>query len=320
MSQKKQSRAKAKSGSGGNLKRNALWLRRRERQRPMAVVLIACVCVVAIVAGYLLQGSALTGGAATSGEIAQSPIRLSELMSENGGTLLSDTGDAPDWIEIENSGNLPINLSKYSLLVESNINKIFVFPDVTIAPGEYLVIYAEGSDAAASGNALSAPFRLAASGGDRVLLLNAQGAIIDSVTTPELGMDAVYCRDDEGAWQISGTATPGYRNNVTDEAGGEKAVVRVQGGAVEISEVMSSNTIYCPDENGEIHDYVELHNTSDSDVNLEGWYLSDSSDKLKKWSFPAVRIPAGGHLVVHCSGYDRTEDPGHLHTLSLIHI
>ena len=314
MSQKKQSRAKAKSGSGGNLKRNALWLRRRERQRPMAVVLIACVCVVAIVAGYLLQGSALTGGAAASGEIAQSPIRLSELMSENGGTLLSDTGDAPDWIEIENSGNLPINLSKYSLLVESNINKIFVFPDVTIAPGEYLVIYAEGSDAAASGNALSAPFRLAASGGDRVLLLNAQGAIIDSVTTPELGMDAVYCRDDEGAWQISGTATPGYRNNVTDEAGGEKAVVRVQGGAVEISEVMSSNTIYCPDENGEIHDYVELHNASDSDVNLEGWYLSDSSDKLKKWSFPAVRIPAGGHLVVYCSGYDRTEDPGHLHT------
>ena len=110
MSQKKQSRAK--SGSGGNLKRNVLWLRRRERQRPMALVLIACVCVVAIVAGYLLQGSALTGGAAASGEVAQSAIRLSEVMSENGGTLLSNTGDAPDWIEIENTGNLPKKLLK----------------------------------------------------------------------------------------------------------------------------------------------------------------------------------------------------------------
>ena len=313
MSQKKQGRANGKPGGSGVSRRNALWLRKREGERPLVVALVACVCVVAIVAGYLLQGSALLDGRAASSAAAQSAIQLSEIMSENGSTLFSNSGDAPDWIEIVNSGSASVNLSKYSLLVESNINKVFVFPDVSIAPGEYLVIYAEGSDAATSGEALSAPFRLAASGGDSVVLLNAQGAAIDSVTTPELGVDEVFCRDADGVWQISGAATPGRKNEIADEGSGA-AKVRVQGGAVEISEVMSSNTIYCPDENGEIHDYVELHNISDSDVNLEGWYLSDSSDKLKKWSFPAVKIPAGGYLVVYCSGYDRTEDPRHLHT------
>lgn len=313
MSQKKQGRANGKPGGSGVSRRNALWLRKREGERPLVVALVACVCVVAIVAGYLLQGSALLDGRAASSAAAQSAIQLSEIMSENGSTLFSNSGDAPDWIEIVNSGSASVNLSKYSLLVESNINKVFVFPDVSIAPGEYLVIYAEGSDAATSGEALSAPFRLAASGGDSVVLLNAQGAAIDSVTTPELGVDEVFCRDADGVWQISGAATPGRKNEIADEGSGA-AKVRVQGGAVEISEVMSSNTIYCPDENGETHDYVELHNSSDSDVNLEGWYLSDSSDKLKKWSFPAVKIPAGGYLVVYCSGYDRRNSASNLHT------
>ena len=136
MSQKKQGRANGKSKGGGVSKRNALWLRKREGERPLVVALIACVCVIAIVAGYLLQGSALLDGSAASGEAAQSAIRLSEIMSENGSTLFNDTGDAPDWIEIENSGSTSVNLSKYSLLVESNINKVFVFPDVSIAPGE----------------------------------------------------------------------------------------------------------------------------------------------------------------------------------------
>ena len=96
MSQKKQSRAKGKSGGSGVTKRNAHWLRSQERERPLAVALMACVCVIAIVAGYLLQGSALLEGRAASGEAAQSAIQLSEIMSENGSTLFSNSGDAPD--------------------------------------------------------------------------------------------------------------------------------------------------------------------------------------------------------------------------------
>lgn len=311
MSQKKQSRPSGKSGGGKSSKNSALWLRKREGERPLVIALAACLCVIGILAGCLLQNSLPQAHAALS---ETSAIRLSEIMSENASTLISSSGDAPDWIEIENTGSSSVNLGKYSLLVESSPNKIFVFPNRSIAPGEYLVVYAEGSDAAKSDYELSAPFRLAASGGDTVVLLNAQGAAIDSVTTPELGVDASYCRDGEGSWQISGTATPGRKNEVTEGGSGAKAAVPVQPGALELSEAMSSNSLYFPDENGEYHDYVEIHNRSDSDVNLEGWYLSDSSDKLKRWAFPAVKIPAGGCIAVHCSGYDRTEDPAHLHT------
>lgn len=314
MSQKKQSRASGKSGGGSGSKKNALWYGKREGERPLVIALMACICIIAILVGCLLQNSALLTQGAISESAVGSAIRLSELMSENASTLISDTGEAPDWIEIENTGSTSVNLAKYSLLVESSINKIFVFPDRTIAPGEYLVIYAEGADAARSNYELSAPFRLAASGGERVVLLNAQGAAIDSVTTPELGVDASYCRDESGTWQISGTATPGRRNEYSEEMSGRRAAVKVVAGALELSEAMSSNSLYFPDENGEYHDYVEIHNASDADVNLEGWYLSDSSDKLKRWAFPSVKIPAGGYLAVHCSGYDRTDDPNHLHT------
>ncbi len=311
MSQKKQSRPSGKSGSGKSSKNSALWLRKREGERPLVIALAACLCVIGILAGCLLQNSMPQARAALSDTSA---IRLSEIMSENASTLISSSGDAPDWIEIENTGSGSVNLGKYALLVESSPNKIFVFPDRSIGPGEYLVVYAEGSDAAKSDYELSAPFRLAASGGDAVVLLNAQGAAIDSVITPELGADASYCRDGEGIWQISGTATPGRKNEISEEGSGAKAAVPVQPGALELSEAMSSNSLYFPDESGEYHDYVEIHNRSDSDVNLEGWYLSDSSDKLKRWAFPAVKLPAGGYLAVHCSGYDRMTNPAHLHT------
>ena len=141
MSQKKQKRA-GKSGKNNGAKKNALWYRKREGERPLVVALVACLCVLGILAGYFLQNSSLQTMGRTQASAQTGTIRLSEVMSENASTILSSTGDAPDWIEIENTGSSSVNLSKYSLALESNINRIFVFPDCTIAPGEYLVIYA----------------------------------------------------------------------------------------------------------------------------------------------------------------------------------
>ena len=58
---------------------------------------------------------------------------------------------------------------------------------------------------------------------------------------------------------------------------------------------------------------MEIHNRSGAPVNLEGWYLSDKSEKLMRWAFPAITLPADGYLAVHCSGEDRRSDPSHLH-------
>ena len=48
---------------------------------------------------------------------------------------------------------------------------------------------------------------------------------------------------------------------------------------VVISEIMTSNGTY---ENGHAYDWIELHNTGKSTVDISGWYLSDSKkDKMK---------------------------------------
>ena len=66
-----------------------------------------------------------------------------------------------------------------------------------------------------------------------------------------------------------------------------------------INELMASNTKSLADPQGQYEDWLELHNLSDTTVNLTGMYLTDKIDNLKKWAFPAnTTIPAHGYLLV----------------------
>ncbi len=45
-------------------------------------------------------------------------------------------------------------------------------------------------------------------------------------------------------------------------------------------------------------DWIELYNATDTAIDVGGWYLSDTSDDLKKYQIPAdTTIPAGGYVV-----------------------
>ncbi|MCH8922437.1 MAG: lamin tail domain-containing protein, partial [Planctomycetes bacterium] len=68
------------------------------------------------------------------------------------------------------------------------------------------------------------------------------------------------------------------------------------------------------DEDGDFSDWIEIHNPTAQDVNLEGWHLSDDADDLDQWTFPAKIIMAGDHLVVFASDKDRTDPAAPLHT------
>lgn len=74
---------------------------------------------------------------------------------------------------------------------------------------------------------------------------------------------------------------------------------------VRISEVMTSSNTAFADEDGEYSDWVELVNAGTSAAPLEGWGLSDDPAAPLKWTFPAVQIVPGEHLVVWASGKDR---------------
>lgn len=86
------------------------------------------------------------------------------------------------------------------------------------------------------------------------------------------------------------------------------------GQAVVISEAMSSNGGIIADEDGDFSDWFELHNTTDTAVNLNGWYLTDREDDLTQWSLPDVMIDAKGFLLVFASKKDRTIAGRELHS------
>ncbi|ASB49406.1 CotH kinase family protein [Alkalitalea saponilacus] len=98
---------------------------------------LSYICIMAIF--FLLQIPA-------KGQNSQFTIVLNELMSSNSNTIADEDGDFEDWIEIYNYGDDPINLNGWGLSDDENNLFRWVFPDVTIAPGEYRIIWASGKD------------------------------------------------------------------------------------------------------------------------------------------------------------------------------
>ena len=83
---------------------------------------------------------------------------------------------------------------------------------------------------------------------------------------------------------------------------------------VRITEFMASNHKTLPDKDGDFSDWIELYNAGTTDVNLEGWYLTDSTNFLAEWRFPATVIPSGGFLIVFASGKNLAVAGAELHT------
>ncbi len=69
-------------------------------------------------------------------------------------------------------------------------------------------------------------------------------------------------------------------------------------GDIVINEIMSSNTNSIADENGEYDDWIELYNTTNQDINLFGYSITDDNSNLDKWSFSDTIIKANDYLII----------------------
>ncbi len=270
--------------------------------------LIALIGAAALAVTWLAQSSPLfTGSKAASG----SGLRVSEVMTANASTLVGDAGIV-DWVELENTSDQPINLDGYALMRQMKPSQAFTFTGGTLQPGEFVLVYTDGSGKPQQADGWHAPFRLPASG-DELALIDKAGNGVDLVQLPALARDQVYCRDAAGEWAVSDYPTPGQVNRAERLDSAAEKEIRVQEGALEITEVMTNNATFFADEDGQYPDYIEIHNRTNAPVNLEGWCLSDKSEKLMRWAFPGITLPADGYLAVHCSGEDRSADASHLH-------
>jgi hypothetical protein len=81
---------------------------------------------------------------------------------------------------------------------------------------------------------------------------------------------------------------------------------------VVINEFMASNTGIIKDDNDETEDWIELYNTTNNAINLEGYHITDSEQNLEKYTFPAgVSIPAKGYLIIWADEDGATQGPTH---------
>lgn len=91
-----------------------------------------------------------------------------------------------------------------------------------------------------------------------------------------------------------------------------QASLTTESGGPVISEFVADNTKR-EDADTDSPDWIEIYNGQNSNVSLDGWFLTDDAANLSKWRIPAVTLNAYSYLVISASGKNRTT-VGDLHT------
>lgn len=94
-------------------------------------------------------------------------------------------------------------------------------------------------------------------------------------------------------------------NNDNDEVDINKSIV--------INEILPRNTQYGSDEDGEFDDWIELFNLANEDIDISGFYLTDSKRQPAKWKFPSGTVIGKNGFLIVWADADSTHTSG-LHT------
>ena len=86
-------------------------------------------------------------------------LRINEFMAVNNRGLTDGDGESTDWIEIYNPGTKSVSLTGWSLTDDAESPDKWYFPNVSLGPRKYLVVFASGKDRTAR-NELHTNFKL----------------------------------------------------------------------------------------------------------------------------------------------------------------
>jgi hypothetical protein len=240
-------------------------------------------------------------------------LRITEIMFNP-----QDTGNPDDlnkeYIELKNIGNETLNLT----MVRFTDGVDFTFPSLDLAAGRYVLVVKDiDAFTARYGTDLNIAGEYSGSldnAGERIELQDAAGQTIlnfkysDNWYDITDGMDFSLTIkdptaadpnlwDDKSGWRPSADAggSPGW-----DDTGELPAL-----GEVIINELLAHSHAGRPD-------WIELHNTSDTTVNIGGWFLSDSSLDFMKYEIAAgTTIEPFGYVVFYEDlNFGNLDDPG----------
>ena len=118
---------------------------------------------------------------------------ITEFLASNDETLLDEDGDPSDWIELHNPGSSPLSLAGYFLSDDVTDLTKWMLPDVTLAPGEYLVVFASSKNRVNPASELHTNFSLS-SAGEYLALTKPDGVLRCHGVRSELSRAGDGCR------------------------------------------------------------------------------------------------------------------------------
>ena len=134
-------------------------------------------------------------------------VQITEVCLRNAAGLRDADGDHPDWIELYNAGTGNVSLGGWYLSDDPEEPARWRIPELTLAPGEYCVIFASGKNR--TQGELHTDFALSA--GESVILTTPIGSAADRVELTQTEPDASLARIGSD-WRECASPTPGKTN------------------------------------------------------------------------------------------------------------
>ena len=269
------------------------------RKKRLGSILISAALIV-ILAVFLIN---LKEG---SSRAPADAVALSEIMISNKGSVPDNLGGYPDYIELHNGSTEKADISGYGLSDSLLEGAKYVFPAGTVLePGAYVVVWCGGE----AEDDMHAPFKLSA--GEEAVLFDASGRPLDTAVLNSVDSGMVLRREGE-VW-TQAKPCPGYPKTEAGMAEYEASLKETEDMGLYINEFMASNATTICDSFGSYSDWIELYNSTDTDMDISGFGISDNLSQPMKYRFPdGSTIAAKGYLVVFCSGNEGMQN-GELH-------
>ena len=223
----------------------------------------------------LILSARAPGGAASDGLI------ISEVMAKNNGALADDEGNYPDWIELHNPTDKAIGLKGYSLTDDSRKKGKFVFPEMEIGAGDYLVVFASGTERVdAENRVVHMPFSINSQKED-IVLYDPHSREISRVEVRDLPDNTTCGPDAQGKTVYFKQPTPGAANAETYTPAVRGDGVAAADAKVRLNEYATKGSVTLADEDGEFTAWVELHNYGDIALSAFLWLTRAPSPAAK---------------------------------------
>ncbi len=261
-------------------------MRKRLFNRIMLISLSALMAV--SMAGCSVEASAEPSGG----------LVISEVVSSNSNSLVDSIYGQPDWIELYNNSDSAINLLGYS--ISEDASNQFVFPDMEIKAGEYLLVYCCAQPEGVDAQVVCTGFKLSKSGS--ALGLSSPNGVIQTLSVPELETDLAWGLDaSDGSYKYF-IPTPGKAN----DSRSFESLEELQNSdtvALKITEVLPESI---SEENP--YGWVELLNEGDEPIELSSLYITENLSNLTKARMPDISLQPGEYVVLRFTGQSGADE------------